>query len=87
MEELLKRIIVDILEAVEDATEMKDPLCRIRPGIWQARSRHRDGEPVRHKPDGGDDHWTVVIPVLAVLLKFARTGAARSVLRRAKLSG
>ena len=66
MEELLKRIMVDILEAVEDATEMgEDPLCRIRPrrsgkpGLVIETRRSRTGS----NQDGGDyDHWTVVIP-------------------------
>jgi hypothetical protein len=53
MEELLKRIMVDILEAVEDATEMgEDPLCSgSGPGSLVSRSRHRDpAEPVRRRP-------------------------------------
>ena len=66
MEELLKRIMVDILEAVEDAIEMgEDPLCRIRPRrsgkpgfvIETRRSRTSANQ------DGGDyDHWTVIVP-------------------------
>ena len=66
MEELLKRIMVDILEAVEDAADMgEDPLQRIRP--------RRSGEPgliietrrsrTSANQDGGDyDHWVAVIP-------------------------
>ena len=66
MEELVKRLTVDILEAVEDATEMgEDPLCRIRPrrsgkpGLVIETRRSQSGA----DQDGGDyDHWTVVIP-------------------------
>ncbi len=66
MEELLKRIMVDILEAVEDATEMgEDPLQRIRPrwsgepGLVIETRRSRTSA----NQDGGDyDHWVVVIP-------------------------
>jgi hypothetical protein len=66
MEELVKRLTVDILEAVEDAIEMgEDPLCRIRPrqsgepGLVIETRRSRTGA----DQDGGDyDHWTVVIP-------------------------
>ena len=66
MEELLKRIMVDILEAVEDATEMgEDPLCRIRPrrsgkpGLVIETRRSRSGA----NQNGGDyDHWVVITP-------------------------
>ncbi len=66
MEELVKRLTVDILEAVEDAIEMgEDPLCRIRPrqsgkpGLVIETRRSRSGS----NQDGGDyDHWTVVEP-------------------------
>jgi hypothetical protein len=66
MEELLKRIMVDILEAVEDAAKMgEDPLQRIRPrqsgkpGLVIETRRSRSGA----DQDGGDyDHWTVIVP-------------------------
>ena len=66
MERLARRLMVDILEAVEDATEMgEDPLCRIRPrqsgkpGLVIETRRSRSGA----DQDGGDyDHWTVVEP-------------------------
>ena len=66
MEELLKRIMVDILEAVEDAADMgEDPLCRIRPrrsgkpGLVIETRRSRSGA----NQNGGDyDHWVVITP-------------------------
>ena len=66
VEKLVRRLAVDILEAVEDAADMgEDPLQRIRPRrsgkpglvIETRRSRASANQ------DGGDyDHWTVVIP-------------------------
>ena len=66
MEELVKRIMVDILEAVGDAADMgEDPLLRIRPrrsgkpGLVIETRRSRTSA----NQDGRDyDHWTVVIP-------------------------
>jgi hypothetical protein len=76
MEELLKRIMVDILEAVEDATEMgEDPLQRIRPrqsgkpGLVIETRRSRTGS----NQDGGDyDHWTVIIPRPGGIIELRR---------------
>lgn len=66
MEKLVRRLMVDILEAVEDAADTgEDPLCRIRPRrsgepglvIETRRSRSNSNQ------DGGDyDHWTVIVP-------------------------
>ena len=66
MEKLVRRLMVDILEAVEDAADMgEDPLCRIRPrqsgkpGLVIETRRSRTGA----DQDGGDyDHWTVIVP-------------------------
>ncbi len=66
MNELLEKLTICILEAVEDALEMgEDPLQRIRPrrsgepGLVIETRRSRSGA----DQDGGDyDHWVVVIP-------------------------
>jgi hypothetical protein len=66
VEKLVRRLAVDILEAVEDAIELgEDPLQRIRPrlsgkpGFIIETRRSRTGA----DQDGGDyNHWTVVEP-------------------------
>jgi hypothetical protein len=66
VEKLVRRLAVDILEAVEDALEMgEDPLQRVRPrrsgkpGFVIETRRSRTGA----DQDGGDyDCWTVIEP-------------------------